>query len=1108
MRLTSTFSLILMICFLSCQNDDQPKDNSSSRHTSRTANTHFQKLDPKKTNVDFVNRVVDGKDFNVLTYRNFYNGGGVGIGDINNDGLLDLFFTSNMESNRLYLNKGNFEFEDISEAAGIAGKRGWSTGISMVDVNADGYLDLYVSNSGDIEGDDRENELYINNGDLTFTEKAQEYNLANPGYSTHASFFDYDQDGDLDCYILNNSFRDPNKISSFSKTREEDDELGGDRLMRNDNGTYVDVSKQAGIYTSAIGFGLGISVSDLNQDHLPDMYISNDFWERDYIYINQGDGTFSEELADRVSICSVSSMGSDVGDLNNDGYPEIFTTDMLAADNYRLKAMTMFDPYFLENYKYRSSYHYQILQNCLQYNDGNGVFQETASLSGVSATDWSWGALLFDFDNNGWKDIYVSNGIYRDIMDQDFTNFLADKDEVKNIVLEKGEFDFRDFLPFLPSTPIHNYAFVNQQNQKFNNEAQTLGFTDAEFSNGAAYGDLDNDGDLDLVLNNVNMPASIYKNELASSNQHYLKVELRDPESKNHYGVGAIVKLKIGKEVLVHQHYMNRGFQSSVAPGVFMGLGDTELIDEVEVVWPDQKIDRIQNVNVDQSITITKGSNTAAGINSPVSKAEENNFIQKINNVVGAESKHMEDVFNDFDRERLLFRMHSTEGPRLAKGDLDGDGLEDIVTLGATGDSDKIFRQNQNGTFDLTSSSALEADKEFESTCSALFDRDGDGDLDLVIGSGGNDFSKGMDGYLIRYYENDGKGSFEKVEEKTPPAGGQFSVILPTDFDQDGDLDLFIGARSIPGNYGLIPRSFLLRNDGNTWKDITDQSLGQVGMITDASWLDTDSDGDQDLIVVGEWMPVTLFENNGTTLIQSGTVKNSNGWWLDMEPTDIDKDGDTDFVLGNWGLNSKFKATAALPLELHVKDFDDNGKSEFILNWKPPSEERIYPFHTKMDLTEQLPSLKKKFLKYADYARSDYNQLFSANERKGAKSYEVSTLHTSILRNEGGRFILEELPVAAQVAPVFASTIEDFNKDGRNDIWLAGNFYGLKPEVGRLDASKGILLLGQEDHSYIQSSLTTNVTGEVRDVVKMKIKDKNILMVSRNNDTITTLTYQ
>ncbi len=1097
-----TFIIISLFCFLiSCQ------DESSGGKNVADQKTQFSKLSEEITGIDFINQVDDGEEFNVLSYRNFYNGGGVAIGDINNDGLPDIFFTANMQSNKLYLNRGDMRFEDISESAGIAGLRGWSTGVSMVDINADGLLDIYVSNSGDIEGDNRSNELFINQGDLTFAEQAKAYNLDNEGFTTHASFFDYDQDGDLDCYILNNSFKDPKRISSFSKTREEDDLLGGDRLMRNDGEVFTDVSQEAGIYTSAIGFGLGVSVSDLNHDLLPDIYISNDFWERDYIYINQGGGSFSEELADRVSICSVSSMGADIGDINNDGHPDVFTTDMLSADNYRLKSQTMFDPYFLENMKYRSSYHYQILQNCLQVNQGDGSFQERASMSGVSATDWSWGALIFDFDNDGWNDIYVCNGIYRDIMDQDFINFIDDKESVKKVVSEKGRYDFRDFLEYLPSTPMRNYAFVNQQDTRFQNQAEALGFVDKEFSNGAAYGDLDNDGDLDLVINNVNMPASIYRNNGERSEHHYLGINLRDPDSKNPLGIGATIKVTTPDQTLSRQLYMNRGFQSSVDHTIIFGLGDQEQVSEIEIIWPDQIRQTLSGIKSDTILTIIK--EVTGEKMKPLATAATSSLLSELKNMVQGGVRHEEDVFNDFDRERLLHRMHSTEGPHVETGDLNGDGRDDFVMLGATGDVDKVFIQDQSGRFQRLANPVFDEDSAFESTCAALFDHDQDGDLDLVIGSGGNDFSKGMQGFLMRYYENNGRGVFNKKMEATPPAGGQFSVIAAHDYDQDGDTDLFIGARSIPGNYGLTPRSFLLERVPQGWKDVTEQSLGTLGMITDASWADLDGDNRSDLLIVGEWMPVTYFTNTGSGLSGPKTIEDSEGWWLDISPADLDADGDLDFVLGNWGLNSKFKASVDRPLRLHVKDFDQNGKSEFVIEWNPPADEEAYPFHSKMDMTDQIPSLKKRVLKYADYAQMDFETLFSAEERQGIKSYQAKRLESSILRNDAGQLTLEALPLEAQVSPTFTSVVQDFNDDGHPDIWLGGNFYGLKPEVGRLNASKTVLLEGRPDGTYVKSAdYTPSTTGEVRDAAIMTTASgKRIMLVARNNRELKVLEY-
>ncbi len=1048
----------LFFCLITACHNRKSGDNNSDNNSP----TLFHLLKPEETGVDFVNEVVDGENFNILTYRNFYNGGGVAIGNINNDSLPDLYFTSNQKKNRLYLNKGNFHFEDITDKAGVGGKMAWSTGATMADVNGDGLLDIYVCNSGDVNGNNRKNELFINNGDLTFTEKAKEYNLDNEGYSTHAAFFDYDGDGDLDCYILNNSFRNPGKIELYKKVREEPSPTGH-KLMRNDGNTFTDVTQQAGIYSSDIAFGLGVAVSDLNGDHLPDLYISNDFWERDYLYINKGNGKFSEELPSRVNYCSLASMGADIADIDNDGYPEIFTTDMLPANNYRLKTTTAFDPYHLEDLKYRANYHYQFTQNCLHLNDGNANFSEIAQMCGVDATDWSWGALIFDFDNDGNKDIFVSNGILKDIGSMDFIEFNGNQQSVR-FANTAQKVDYRKLISNMKSTPLQNYAFTNLGNLMFKNNAGSLGLSQLSFSNGAAYADLDNDGDEDLVVNNNNSPCFIYRNDANKySGNHFLKVKFIGSE-KNRFGIGA----------------------------------------EARVIWPDGKEQVLKNVKADQTITL-KNSEASTVRNIAKNKIEPL-FEEVGQKLLDKAAVHHEDRYNDFDQEILLFKMLSTEGPRVIRGDMNKDKLTDFILLGAAGDPDKLFLQQPDGSFHFQPVPAFNKNAgTFESTCGALLDYDKDGDLDLMIGSGGNEIEMSKMNFSIRVYNNDGHGNFSIAPSAVPPVIGNFSTLKVDNTDAAGNYHIFLGARTVPGNYGLPPRSYLLVNDNGKWKDIAPPSLANVGMVTDASWTDIDGDGDKDLVVIGDWMAITIFKNENGTFENPTTIPNSNGWWNRIEAADLDGDGDQDFVLGNWGLNTKLKASPERPLTMYVNDFDNNGKSEFIINWYPPLDSIAYPFATKQELTAQLPGLKKQILRYEDYANKTYDSLFSPEIRSRSLRYEANNLQSAILWNNNGTFELQALPLEAQISPVFGIVADDLDGDGKMDLWLGGNFYALKPQAGRENASKGVFLKGNGERSFIYISPRESgirVDGEVRDAGVIQVNRSKHLIIGRNNASV------
>lgn len=1077
-------------------------DSKDNPQNPKTEHTFFELLPAAETGVDFINQVEDRNDLNILTYRNFYNGGGVAIGDINNDDLPDLYFTANLSGNKLYLNKGDFTFEDITDKAGVAGTKAWSTGAIMADVNNDGLLDIYVSNSGDIAGDNKENELFLNNGDLTFTEKAAALGLNDKGYSTQAAFFDYDLDGDLDCYLLNNSFKYPSKIELYRSMRDKVDELGGDKLYRNDQGQFTDVTQAAGIYSSEIGFGLGAAIGDVNHDFYPDIYVSNDFWERDYLYINRGDGTFSEELIDRIDFCSISSMGGDIADLNNDGHPEIISTDMLAADNYRLKAMSAFDPYHLEDIKYRANYHYQIGQNCLHRNDGQGDFQEMAMLAGVAATDWSWGALVFDFENDGKKDLFVSNGIQRDLMYMDFRDFLANNDVYRKIA-KKESLDFSTFINQMPSSPIPNYAFSNQGQLQFQDRAQNLGLAEPSFSNGAAYADLDNDGDMDLVINNVNSPAFIYRNEAEKVGHHYLKIVFKGSDD-NPFGVGTQVNIWTAEGMQTQQNFNSRGFQSSVEPQLIFGLGQQPSISKVEVIWPDRRSQVLENVSSNQTLTVEY---TAASAQAAPPTVPSPIYAEVSRQVLKGNTRHKENQYNDFDHEGLLLGMLSTEGPRMIKGDANGDGLEDIVLLGARNDDDKLYLQNRAGAFVFKPNPVFSAKdvKAFESSCGGFIDFDQDGDQDLLIGAGGNEYQQGRKFFILRYFRNDGKGNFMVDNSQIPQVVGNFSCLEITDIDQDGDQDLFIGGRLVPGNYGLPPRSYLMLNDNGRWRDVAPSAVAGLGMVTDACWADIDGDQDEDLVTVSDWGQVSVFKNEQGQLRITPPIDNSKGWWRRIESSDLDGDGDMDFVLGNWGLNSKLQASPSRPLTMYVSDFDQNNRSEFIINWFAPLDNKAYPFPTKNDLTKQLPFLRKKILKYENYAKETYETLFDAEQRQAAIPYEVNNLATSVLWNNGGSFSLQALPLEAQLAPVFAIATADFNADGQMDIWLGGNFYPLKPQVGRHDASRGVLLLGKgnqqfEKMSYRESGI--RVEGEVRDAQVLKVDGEQILLVARNNDTM------
>ncbi len=1096
--------LILIVTIFSCNKNE----NSESKAVPNLF--VFDLLESKKTGINFINNVQNQEDFNVLTYRNYYNGGGVAIGDINNDGLKDIYFTANLTENKLYLNKGNLNFEDITKAAGIGGKKSWATGVTMADVNADGLLDIYVCYSGELKGSNKENELFINLGGKNpkFKESAKEYGLNDNGLSTHASFFDYDLDGDLDCFVLNNSYKDPERIAIYKRDRFEYGAEGGDRLYRNDSSNpisnggkfmpkFTDVTKESGIFSSNIDFGLGISVGDVNNDLWPDIYISNDFWERDYLYINNKNGTFSEQLTDKMSYTSVSSMGSDIADINNDGNLDIFTTDMLPPDNYRLKVATKFDDYYFEDIKFKNNYFHQFVQNCLQVNRGDGNFQETAFYSGVSATDWSWGALIFDMNLDGKKDIFVSNGVYHDITDADFVDFIADKNKVKEIVEQKGKFDFRDFEKYLPNNKRKNYAFINDQNLLFKNAAGNLGLDQPSYSNGSAYGDLDNDGDFDLVVNNINMEAFVYKNNAIENKQNFIKIKF-EGQPQNKFGIGALVTIFSKSGIQTAQVMASRGFQSSVDSDIIFGLDKNNIkIDSLIINWPDKKSETIKNITINKTYVL-KYINSKSYVQP--SRTDQAIFSENTSTIFSQNIKHSENIYSDFDSDRLQPHMLSNEGPKIIIGDVNNDKKEDFLLLGASGSASQLFI-NKSNQFIKSNQISFENDKAAEGISGVFFDADKDGDQDLLIGTGGNEYKNGIESFNSLFYLNDGKGNFKREIIKAPIAKGLISCIKPFDFDKDGDLDIFMGGRAIPGVYGLSPRSFMFENDGSgNFTDITNENTGPIGMVTDAIWQDVNNDTWADLIVVGEWMPITVFLNNTGELMAANPLANSQGWWTTIKAADLDKDGDNDFIVGNWGENMKLKASVEKPLSLYLADFDGDKRPNGIIEWYTPEDKIPYPFASKADLTAQMPYLKKQNLKYADYAKKQVNDLFPDLEK--AQKKQVTNFQTSVIWNTGKNFELKPFFYEAQMSPVFAIEIADLDQDNILDIYLGGNFYKLKPEIGRHDGFDGGYFkgLGKGKYAYISSIKSGILTkGEIRDARKI---DGNLIIAVNNQNTI------
>ena len=1080
------FIIILLFTALTCAKKTEKKDA-------------LFVLKDTSIGIDFNNSLSYDERFNPYTYRNFYNGGGVAIGDINNDGLDDIYFTGNLVANKLYLNKGNWQFEDITQKAKVGCANVWSTGATMVDINGDGLLDIYVCKSGPPGGPNRHNELFINNGDLTFTESSRDYGLAIEGLSVHAAFFDYDKDGDLDVYVLNNSIKSIGNFDLVEGQRHIPDETGsGNKFLKNENGKFIDITQEAGIYSSKIGFGLGITLGDFNDDNWTDIFISNDFFEKDYLYINDTLGGFKEELETRFKSISMGAMGADFADLDNDLHNDLFVTEMLPRSLERQKTKTIFESWDKQQVAIKQGYFHQFSRNTLQRNLGNGSFVELGRQANVSATEWSWSALLFDMDNDGLKDIFVSNGIYKDLLDRDYLTYEANDETIRNRIKSNEDEVIKKLIDAMPSKPVINAVYHNRGAFNFEEKAKDWGLAQPSFSNGSAYADLDNDGDLDLVVNNVNMPSFVYENKTDTLTHRSITIKLTQKD-QNTDAIGAKVYAKYNDgKVHYSENFNSKGFQSSTATKIHFGAGNSKKIDSLWIIWPNNSTSLYSNLPTNKVHTIHYDE---SGMLHQKPGQRLKNPIKKIDPLF--QYQHQENTYIDFNNERLLPQMFSNEGPALASEDINQDGVIDFFVGGAKGQTGKLLLSTKTGYDQITA--PFEVDQNAEDIKAVFFDADNDNDLDLYVSHGGKAFSPHSIDLHDSFYRNN-NGSFTKdlnaIQFSKPIST---SVAVPADFDNDGDVDLFIGERYKTNLYGQPCSGFILENNGKGIFSIREvEAFKNLGMITGAGWLDINKDGWIDLIIAGEWMPVKLFINQQKQFTDKSKdygLENTQGLWSALKLIDVDNDGDKDIVAGNMGRNNFFEPN----MRMYIADFDRNGFKEQIICKK--INNKFYPIADKDELISQIPSLKKKLLYYKDYASSDVEAIFSKEVMDRVYSRDLKVLESMIFYNENNKFKPRKLPKEIQYAPVYAIEDHDVNNDGLTDLFFGGNQYLSKPQFGRYDASNGWGILGTVKNKN-PKVFTLNTHGQIRNMKWIDHKGKKVLIVAKNNDTIDFLNYE
>jgi len=1085
----------LSIILVNCNQNKPYKTLKTIKNKSTNSSTLFSLIPNKKTTFDFQNNVEETSDLNFLNFGNIYNGGGVATADFNNDGLVDVFFVANQNSNKLYLNKGDFKFDDVTNTSGLEDAKGWSTGVSVVDINNDGWLDIYISKSGSRSANGlRENKLFVNQKNNTFIDKAKAWKINDPGFSTQSYFFDFDKDGDLDMYLVNHrpDFENTGKLNM--RIEREYSRFSSDILYRNDGTHFTEITHDAGLVNKT--WGLSASIGDFNNDGWPDIYVCNDFLTPDKLYINNKNGTFTNEISDRIKHISFSSMGSDYADLNNDLLPDLFVVEMASEDHVRSKQnmATMNTRSF--NNLVKNDYHHQYMVNTLQQNRGNGKFSEIAQITGLAKTDWSWTPLIADFDNDGLKDIFITNGILKDMANQDF------RTELNKRFAGKIQPTFKEITALQPSTKLRNYGFKNEGNLNFTKNPKNWGLKEKTQSNGAAYADFDNDGDLDLVINNINDTPLLYQN---NDTNNFIQIKLNG-NAKNKFAIGSKITITANNTTQYQELYTSRGFISSVQNIINFGVDNAKIIDEILIEWPNKNITKLTNVEANQIISVNQEN---ASPLEKINQVQPKTFLKKSSpSQQGIVYKHIENEFDDYKEQILLPHSQSTNGPFIDKSDVNGDGLEDFFIGGAKDQSGELYIQNENGSFKKQNTKTWQNDKQYEDLGVLFLDIDNDNDNDLYVVSGGAEFEANSNLYQDRIYINDGKGNFSKDKNVLPKINSSGQTIKASDIDGDGDLDLFVGGRVIPNKYPYAPESYILINENGKFYNKTETvapAIKNVGLVTDAIFSDYDNDNDEDLIIVGEWMPITIFENNNGTFkpIVNDSLKNTEGLWFSIESTDIDGDGDMDYFVGNLGLNTKYKASAKKPFNVFCDDFDNSGTYDIVLtsNYKGT----LVPSRGRECSSQQMPFIKDKFPTFNEFAEASLEDIYGKDALDKALHLKVKMLNSVFLENNGnGNFTIKSLPKMLQIAPIMDFEFIDLNNDKRKEIIAIGNHYNAEVETVRYDASLGSILSYKDKDFKILSINETGFinVGNSKNIITINKKEDTILLITNNDDRV------